>query len=142
SGRCAPAACATCATGRSAAPTARRSAPASTRLRDASRSSCRRRAVNPLHRLTEEQIEALGREFDQLHEDVKADLGDRDAAYIRGIISLHRRLGLIGRVVLCGARHKPAWVLGTATLSLAKILENMEIGHNVLHGQWDWMNDP
>ncbi len=25
---------------------------------------------------------------------------------------------------------------------MAKILENMEIGHNVLHGQWDWMNDP
>jgi fatty acid desaturase len=33
-------------------------------------------------------------------------------------------------------------VAGTATLSLAKILENMEIGHNVMHGQWDWMNDP
>jgi NADPH-dependent stearoyl-CoA 9-desaturase len=29
-----------------------------------------------------------------------------------------------------------------ASLSLAKILENMEIGHNVMHGQWDWMNDP
>jgi linoleoyl-CoA desaturase len=27
-------------------------------------------------------------------------------------------------------------------LSLAKILENMEIGHNVMHGQWDWMRDP
>ena len=25
---------------------------------------------------------------------------------------------------------------------MAKILENMEIGHNVMHGQWDWMNDP
>src|SRR6185503_10833073 len=36
----------------------------------------------------------------------------------------------------------PTWILGTATLSVAKILENMEIGHNVLHGQWDWMNDP
>ena len=23
-----------------------------------------------------------------------------------------------------------------------KIIENMEIGHNVLHGQWDWMRDP
>src|SRR4051812_33556183 len=124
---------------------------------------------NPLQRLTEDQIEAIGREFDQLHEEVKADLGDRDAAYIRGIIDLHRRLGLIGRMVLVGARpgaytggiialpgrrgliggwvlvgarHRPAWVFGTATLSLAKILENMEIGHNVLHGQWDWMNDP
>ena len=25
---------------------------------------------------------------------------------------------------------------------MSKILENMEIGHNVMHGQWDWMNDP
>src|SRR6185437_1230608 len=24
----------------------------------------------------------------------------------------------------------------------AKTIENMEIGHNVSHGQWDWMNDP
>ena len=28
------------------------------------------------------------------------------------------------------------------TLGVAKIVENMEIGHNVMHGQWDWMNDP
>jgi fatty acid desaturase len=97
---------------------------------------------NPLHRLTPEQIEAIGKELDALHDEVKADLGERDSAYIRGIIDLHRRMGIIGRVLLIGARSKPAWVLGTATLGMAKILENMEIGHNVLHGQWDWMNDP
>ena len=44
--------------------------------------------------------------------------------------------------MLIFSKYKPAWVLGTAGLSVAKILENMEIGHNVLHGQWDWMNDP
>ena len=31
---------------------------------------------------------------------------------------------------------------GPRRLSAAKILENMEIGHNVMHGQWDWMNNP
>ena len=36
----------------------------------------------------------------------------------------------------------PAWIAGTACLSVAKILENMELGHNILHGQWDWMRDP
>src|SRR5436305_14627974 len=97
---------------------------------------------NPLHRLTDEQIEAIGREFDQLHEEVKADLGDRDARYIRGIIGLQRRLALAGRLLLVGSRYRPLWGLGTVTLGLAKILENMEIGHNVMHGQWDWMNDP
>src|SRR4051795_7068078 len=97
---------------------------------------------NPLHRLTEEQIEAIGKEFDELHEQVKNDLGERDAAYIRGIISLQRRLALLGRVILLGSRFRAPWVLGASTLGVAKILENMEIGHNVLHGQWDWMNDP
>jgi len=97
---------------------------------------------NPLHRLTPEQIEALGREFDELHEQVKADLGDRDATYIRSMIALQRKLALIGRVELIASRWRVPWVLGASTLGLAKILENMEIGHNVLHGQWDWMNDP
>ena len=97
---------------------------------------------NPLHRLTPEQIEELGREFDALHEEVKSDLGDRDARYIRSMIALQRRLALIGRAELIASRWRIPWVLGASTLGLAKILENMEIGHNVMHGQWDWMNDP
>ncbi|HEX3977861.1 MAG TPA: acyl-CoA desaturase [Solirubrobacteraceae bacterium] len=97
---------------------------------------------NPLHRLTGEQIEALGREFDELHEQVKADLGDRDATYIRSMIAFQRKLALIGRVELIASRWRVPWLLGASTLGMAKILENMEIGHNVMHGQWDWMNDP
>jgi linoleoyl-CoA desaturase len=97
---------------------------------------------NPLSRLSEEQIEAIGKEFDELHDQVFEDLGERDAKYIHGMIDLHRRLALLGRVLLVGSRSRPLWWAGTATLSLAKILENMEIGHNVMHGQWDWMNDP
>ena len=97
---------------------------------------------NPLAALTDEQLAEIGREFDQLHGEVRADLGDRDARYIRGIIALQRRLALIGRAELFASRSRPFWWLGMATLSTAKILENMEIGHNVMHGQWDWMNDP
>jgi fatty acid desaturase len=97
---------------------------------------------NPLHRLTPEQIEALGREFDELHEQVKADLGDRDATYIRSMIAFQRKLALLGRAELIGSRWRAPWLIGAATLGMAKILENMEIGHNVMHGQWDWMNDP
>jgi NADPH-dependent stearoyl-CoA 9-desaturase len=80
-------------------------------------------------------IEELGRKFDELHDQVKADLGERDARYIHGIIDLQRRLALLGRLLLIGSRFRPLWLLGTASLSTAKILENMEIGHNVLHGQ-------
>ncbi|MEA2225652.1 MAG: NADPH-dependent stearoyl-CoA 9-desaturase, partial [Solirubrobacteraceae bacterium] len=54
----------------------------------------------------------------------------------------HRRLLVMSRVELLASQYRFPWALGTASLSLAKILENMEIGHNVMHGQWDWMNDP
>jgi NADPH-dependent stearoyl-CoA 9-desaturase len=97
---------------------------------------------SPLARLQPEQIEALGREFDAIHDEVYADLGERDARYIRSTIALHRRLVLAARVSLLFSRRRPAWLAGTAMLSLAKILENMELGHNIMHGQWDWMNDP
>ena len=51
-------------------------------------------------------------------------------------------LELVARVSLTGSRRRPLWWFGTVALGLAKIVENMEIGHNVMHGQWDWMNDP
>ena len=97
---------------------------------------------SPLARLTAEQLEQLGREFDAIHDDVFASLGEPDARYIRRMIRLHRQLVLAARALLLGSRRRPFWLAGTAALSVAKILENMEIGHNVLHGQWDWMNDP
>ncbi len=97
---------------------------------------------SPLARLTPEQIEQLGREFDAIHDEVYASLGERDSRYIRSTIKLHRHLVLAARALLTGSRYKPLWLAGTASLSVAKILENMEIGHNVMHGQWDWMNDP
>src|SRR5438105_2858123 len=97
---------------------------------------------SPLKRLTPEQIEEIGEQFQEIHDEVFDSLGERDATYIRSIIGLQRRLALLGRVLLFGSRWWPTWIAGTATLSMAKILENMEIGHNVMHGQWDWMNDP
>jgi linoleoyl-CoA desaturase len=97
---------------------------------------------SPLARLDDEQLEQLGREFDAIHDDVFADLGDRDARSIRATIGLHRRLVIGARLLLLGARYRPLWMAGVASLSLAKILENMELGHNIMHGQWDWMNDP
>ena len=97
---------------------------------------------SPLARLTAEQIDELGKEFDAIHDEVFAELGDRDRRYITSMIEMHRRLVVLSRILLLASRYRPAWIAGTSMLSLAKILENMEIGHNVMHGQWDWMNDP
>ncbi len=58
------------------------------------------------------------------------------------MIAVQRRLALLGRGALIASRWRVPWAPGAGTLGLAKILENMEIGHNLMHGQWDWMNDP
>ncbi|MEV0247415.1 acyl-CoA desaturase [Nocardia sp. NPDC050712] len=99
-------------------------------------------AQSPLAHLSDEQLAELAKEFDAIHAEVYADLGDRDRRYITSVISAQRQLAAAGRALLLASASKPAWLAGTACLGLAKILENMEIGHNIMHGQWDWMNDP
>ena len=91
--------------------------------------------------LTAEDIENLGRELDAIREQVIASRGERDAAYIRKVIDGQRKLELGSRAVLLFSLFPPAWLVGTVGLSISKIVENMEIGHNVMHGQWDWMRD-
>jgi fatty acid desaturase len=100
------------------------------------------RPESPFAHLGEQEREKLAKELDAIHDEVFADLGERDRRYIKTVISAQRQIVVAGRVLLLGSRSKTAWVLGTACLGMAKILENMEIGHNVMHGQWDWMNDP
>jgi linoleoyl-CoA desaturase len=99
-------------------------------------------AGHPLAALTPHEIEEIGEAFQKIGDDVRADLGEADARYIRSLIEFHRRLAALSRIVLMASRYPPAWLLGTSGLSLAKIIENMELGHNIMHGQWDWMNDP
>ena len=84
----------------------------------------------------------MARELDALRQEVLGSRGTADAAYIRKVIDVQRKLELGSRAVLLFSLFPPAWLVGTAGLAVAKILENMEIGHNVMHGQWDWMRDP
>ena len=92
--------------------------------------------------LTDADIDALATELDAIRSDVEDALGDRDARYIRRTIAAQRGLEAAGRLLLAFGSRRAAWWAGAGTLALAKIIENMEIAHNVLHGQWDWMNDP
>ncbi len=92
--------------------------------------------------LTEADIEALGVELDAIRRDIEESLGERDAAYIRRAIMFQRALEVTGRLLIGVSRSRTGWLVGTASLAFAKCVENMEIGHNVSHGQWDWMNDP
>jgi NADPH-dependent stearoyl-CoA 9-desaturase len=101
-----------------------------------------KKPVNPIAHLTPEDIEQIGVELDAIRQEVIDSRGAADAAYIRKVIGTQRKLEVGSRAVLLFSLFPPAWLVGTAGLSLAKILDNMEIGHNILHGQWDWMRDP
>ena len=93
--------------------------------------------------LTAEQVDELGRELDAIRDEVLASRGVRDHTYIHSIIRLQRGLEIGSRTLLYfGARNRTVWAIGAGVLGVAKILENMELGHNIMHGQWDWMNDP
>jgi fatty acid desaturase len=92
--------------------------------------------------LTEADVEQLARELDAIRTDIEESRGERDARYVRRTIQLQRALAAGGRIALMASRNKVAWVAGTVMLAAAKIIENMELGHNITHGQWDWMNDP
>ena len=101
-----------------------------------------KKADHPVAHLTPEDIEQIGIELDAIRQEVIDSRGASDAAYIRRVIKTQRSIELGSRAVLLFSVFPPAWLLGTAGLSVAKILDNMEIGHNILHGQWDWMRDP
>ena len=92
--------------------------------------------------LTPEDVAELERELDAIRTDIEESRGERDARYIRRAIQLQRGLAVGGRIALFKSRNTFAWMAGTGMLAAAKIIENMELGHNITHGQWDWMNDP
>ncbi|HEX4976686.1 MAG TPA: acyl-CoA desaturase [Nocardioides sp.] len=89
--------------------------------------------------LTAEQLEELGREMDAIRKSIVDSLGEEDATYIRNVVKAQRAFEVAGRALFY---LPPAWPLAVAALSISKILDNMEIGHNVMHGQYDWMGDP
>ena len=100
----------------------------------------------PVHH-SSPQIAAFGREIDAIRDEVMDSRGDRDRAYILRLIRVQRSLALGGRVVmLLSIWLLPVLVLpyavwpqlltvlgvGAALLGIAKIIENLEIGPNVL----------
>lgn len=93
-------------------------------------------------RLTREQYASLQRDFDTLRDEIRADLGQKDVDYIRNIIRIQRFLEVAGRTLIHFSISPVTFMLGVSALSVSKIVDNMEVGHNVIHGQFDWANDP
>lgn len=91
--------------------------------------------------LSAAQLDSLAADLDQLRNVTLSQIGAKDANYIRKIVRIQRLCELGGRVLIMFGLHPIAWLAGVVLLSLSKILDNMEIGHNVLHGQYDFMQD-
>ncbi len=98
--------------------------------------------TTPSRTLTRDEADAFGRELDALRAEVLADLGQRDVDHIRAVIKVANTCEATGRVLLHVGLGPLTFAVGTTALTLAKILDNMEIGHNVMHGQYDWTGDP
>lgn len=101
--------------------------------------------------LSPAELQAFGQELDALRARHLATLGASDARYIRRIIAAVRWTGVAGRLLLFAGAFSPLFaavlfwplvIAGVLLLGLSKILENMELAHNVIHGQYDWMGDP
>jgi fatty acid desaturase len=110
----------------------------------------------PAH-LSPAAIAEFGREVEAIRAEVMATRGTKDAKYIYRLIKIQRSMAVAARVIIYASLGLlPQWghalagwaffwpviALGTVMLGTAKILENMEIGHNISHAQWDWLRDP
>jgi NADPH-dependent stearoyl-CoA 9-desaturase len=94
-------------------------------------------------KLSDEQLYCLQQDLEQLKTQVQQQIGAEDARYIKAVLLVQRLSEVSGRICMVLGFITPwLWLVGVMLLALAKILDNMEIGHNVLHGQYDWMNDP
>ncbi|WP_350314483.1 acyl-CoA desaturase [Pseudoalteromonas sp. TB43-MNA-CIBAN-0091] len=92
--------------------------------------------------MTTINYQQLAEDLDGIKMSTLAKVGQKDANYIRSIVRKQRLCEIGGRILLMLGFIQPLlWVAGVLLLALAKILDNMEIGHNVMHGQYDWMND-
>lgn len=82
-----------------------------------------------------DQIEA---EFQAIRQRYRDQLGPQDVAYIKGLRRTSRWSELVGRGLLWVSHDPITFALGVAFTWLHRNLESIEIGHNVLHGQYDY----
>nr|WP_240687795.1 acyl-CoA desaturase [Alkanindiges illinoisensis] len=93
--------------------------------------------------LSFDEIQEFGRKIDAIRTETMAKIGKEDSDYIYKVRNFVRYTEIASRgMLMFGGWIPPVWLLGTAMLGVSKIVENMELGHNVMHGQFDWLNDP
>lgn len=92
--------------------------------------------------LSAADLDAFAAELEEIRCDIEASRGAKDRAYIIRVIAFQRYFEIAARLTIATTKGTLGWAVGTIALAAAKCIENMELGHNISHGQWDWMNDP
>jgi len=82
-----------------------------------------------------DQIE---QEFEAIKQRHRAKMGAEDVAYIKGLRLKSRIFEVLGRGLLWTSRNPLSFGAGVGFLFLHRNIEAIEIGHNVLHGQYDY----
>ena len=78
-------------------------------------------------RLSGVALEQFEAELDALRIEVLNDIGERDAKHIRKMRGIVQASAISGRGLLMFGVGPISWIAGIIGLSLAKILENMEV---------------
>lgn len=99
-------------------------------------------SISKSRALSADEIKSFGEELDSLRKATLATVGKRESDYIYQVRDIVRYTEIVGRSALMLGWLPPLWLAGASLLGVSKIIENMELGHNVIHGQYDWMNDP
>lgn len=90
----------------------------------------------------EEQLDAFAAELDAIYRRAISTLGESDLRYLKSVVRTQHMLEVVGRCSLQFGRSRLTRAAGVVALTAAKSLDNLEIGHNVIHGQYDWAGDP
>jgi len=95
--------------------------------------------ISPSHvpSAEEERFRAFGRAIDEIHERVRAKVGQEDLRYIRNFHRFSRTMEATGRLLLAIGPGPLSFGAGVLTLWVHKQLQVSEIGHTVLHGAFN-----
>lgn len=83
----------------------------------------------------------FGKEISAVGQKVRSKMGPEDIEYIRNVQKTSRGLEFAGRSLLHAGRGPLSFIAGSTSLWIHKQLEAMEIGHTVLHGAYNNLED-
>ncbi|MEK7434684.1 MAG: acyl-CoA desaturase [Cyanobacteriota bacterium] len=84
------------------------------------------------------RYEQISKAFDDIKERYRSQLGQKDIDYIKGIRKKSRIFEFIGRSFIWFGFDPFSFSFGILFLFLHRNLEAVELGHNILHGQYDY----